>query len=418
VRILAAIFISHSSKVSGDARRFVEALPVEFATRNLERFLDEADLYPGDAWRPVIYRQLAACSGAVLVLDPNAMQSAWVLKEATILAWRRALRAYGGETMRVVVVLADGVTKQEVEKSFGALYLEELEFTTLGSECGDEAGRLAAKVAALFPEAAGPAEDPMQVWTRMVSGWLRHIDEIWLDMAATEVRAADDWRLPGGNEILAHALLQAEYEHVRRALLRLVSSGSTKTRYVVDAVAPVMVPADTALTLLEAMRRAPGERVVALNACWQDTAGLFVHRATYCDIEVQVVRTPTEATADLETSYRDVVRAMASKAGAPVPERFGPEHWSSVPVHLVVVLQRINVDGDGLPMTVLRPLIARLRRDFPECVVLLLSESTEGLDADIPRVLIANPPLDSAVERSRVHAVTSLRTMISSGGLG
>src|SRR6478735_1658989 len=104
---MADIFISHSSAAGPQVSAFLDVLPPLLEQRGLMPFLDASMIRPGDVWRPMLHRELARCSGAVLVLGPEALERPWVLQEATILAWRRALRAYNGRSMVVVAVLLD-----------------------------------------------------------------------------------------------------------------------------------------------------------------------------------------------------------------------------------------------------------------------------------------------------------------------
>jgi hypothetical protein len=53
--------------------------------------LDQTDLAPGVEWPRYLHEWMARCHAAVLLLTQNAVQSEWVLKEATILTWRASL---------------------------------------------------------------------------------------------------------------------------------------------------------------------------------------------------------------------------------------------------------------------------------------------------------------------------------------
>jgi len=56
-----------------------------------EVLLDRDRLGAGDRWRDVLHEWLAGCDAAVLLLSARALASPWVLKEATVLAWRKAM---------------------------------------------------------------------------------------------------------------------------------------------------------------------------------------------------------------------------------------------------------------------------------------------------------------------------------------
>ena len=118
----ATVFISHSCKyneappaepASEDAkaryRRLVFArdirarLETALKAKGLDVWLDKRNLEAGGLWREGIHEGLGSCDGAVLLLSTEALESGWVLKEATILTWRFFL----GSRVRIVPILLD-----------------------------------------------------------------------------------------------------------------------------------------------------------------------------------------------------------------------------------------------------------------------------------------------------------------------
>jgi hypothetical protein len=57
----------------------------------IEVLVDLQTLKPGQPWPIQLHEMMAYCHAGVLLLTKSAVGSAWVLKEATILAWRAAL---------------------------------------------------------------------------------------------------------------------------------------------------------------------------------------------------------------------------------------------------------------------------------------------------------------------------------------
>jgi len=411
---LTEIFISHSSRARPQASAFISALGDALAGR---AFLDVADLHPGDEWRPKLYRELAACEGAVLVLDAEALASPWVRKEATIIAWRRALRAYSRRTMPVVVALFDGVTRADVRGAFPALHLDDLEFL---EPSGDQPAEATVEdVLRLLPPTTAPLDDPLQWWTSMVTEWLTTVLPGFLQSLEEQLELpSEDWDVRARCYAIADALLhRATFEQVYRALSRILQSGALNSRDVINCVLPVTVPVETSAVLLEAMRRDRGERVAALNATHVETGALLVQRATCCDDMVTVVVSPLRVSADEETLYAEVVATIGTAAGAVPPwDVRGEDLEDPIVPRLVVLLKRTTKDGEGLPLRVLRHLLARLRTNFPACVFLVLAGPRyDDLDQLVPHDLRATPPLDENEERNRAMAVNRLR---SRAGLG
>src|SRR5678816_1440915 len=98
------IFVSHSSKDNDLTRDFCQALRAEVAGESTcdpvvdyeklpdyDVLVDINELQAGRPWPKQLHEWMARCHAAVLLLTPNAVKSPWVLKEATILAWRLSL---------------------------------------------------------------------------------------------------------------------------------------------------------------------------------------------------------------------------------------------------------------------------------------------------------------------------------------
>jgi ADP-ribose pyrophosphatase YjhB (NUDIX family) len=82
------IFISHSAR-EDDARAVLDALYRRLKKARFEVLLDRERLTAGREWRRELFTWLQRCHGAVILLSADAVESSWVLQEATILNWRR-----------------------------------------------------------------------------------------------------------------------------------------------------------------------------------------------------------------------------------------------------------------------------------------------------------------------------------------
>jgi hypothetical protein len=97
VIVVYRLFLSHSSP-SPDAKERLHGLAesIETALQPGERVdviydaRDETQIVPGDPWRGRIAFMLHVCHGGVVLLDENALDSKWVLAEATFLSFRQA----------------------------------------------------------------------------------------------------------------------------------------------------------------------------------------------------------------------------------------------------------------------------------------------------------------------------------------
>lgn len=118
------IFISHSSH-SETAKSFVTELSELLRRKGFEVFLEFKDIQSADDWNKEIHERLASCHAGVLLLTPESITRPWVLKEATILTWRRSLQP---DCFKLFPVVFDGVTDQALEQQkFGPLVISSIQ---------------------------------------------------------------------------------------------------------------------------------------------------------------------------------------------------------------------------------------------------------------------------------------------------
>ena len=124
------IFISHSTaKDDPDGCKRLDEVaaallgPAHAATGH-DVLVDKERLKAGSDWRAELDEWMATCHAAVLLLTPRALESAWVLKEATILAHRAALDTQ----FLLFPALLDGLTRDQLKESrFSPLYLDAIQ---------------------------------------------------------------------------------------------------------------------------------------------------------------------------------------------------------------------------------------------------------------------------------------------------
>jgi hypothetical protein len=118
------IFISHSSHTDED-RNFVRRLRESLTNKGYEVLLDLSELQAADDWNKELHEWLAACHAGIVLLTPHSIERPWVLKEATILTWRRSLDT---QHFKLFPALFDGVTDAMLEKAkFAPLVIKSLQ---------------------------------------------------------------------------------------------------------------------------------------------------------------------------------------------------------------------------------------------------------------------------------------------------
>ena len=147
---MRTLFISHSSLDRADTDAVctsLAAVQVE-GEPAFEVLVDQRELEAGSPWPDQLHEWLGRCHAGLILLTRNAVDSHWVLKEATILAWR-ALREPG---FRVFIVQAPDVTAADLAKAkFAPLELRRIQQL---KHAGPD-GR-AAEILGLMPAIADP----------------------------------------------------------------------------------------------------------------------------------------------------------------------------------------------------------------------------------------------------------------------
>ncbi|MEV4516705.1 toll/interleukin-1 receptor domain-containing protein [Dactylosporangium sp. NPDC049525] len=358
-----SVFISHSSRDDAYATELRTRLVAALDERGLDAWLDERRLGAGDRWRAEIYRHLVNCVGAVLLLTPEALESPWVRKEATILCFRGSLSS----RLRLVPVLLGTVREHEVQQAFPALYLEEYQFE---SAHGRDVEEVVAAVADRFGRDDPAVPEEMARWTVRVKGMLRAADDDVVRLAASLLLPGEDTDLDDGRETLAHALLHGSTEGAYAALATLRGQG-VDLRQLVEDVVPGYVRAEVAGPVWAAMHADPRQAVV-VNASMPETATVLVRRASYCSphlITIYAGAVGTEQT--VESVVADARRALAQRLGMPQPP--GQAFLAAQRLLVAVV-----VSADGVARRTVERLIQRLRAEWQSNVLLVLSDHVDG----------------------------------------
>ena len=119
------IFISHSARNDPAAHTTLTKLQQYLHKNGFDVLLDETRLQGGDDWRNHLHTWMGHCHGAILLLNKKALDSKWVLKEATILSWRRSLS--GGSFPLLPVLVGISATDLAESVSFNPLALTEIQ---------------------------------------------------------------------------------------------------------------------------------------------------------------------------------------------------------------------------------------------------------------------------------------------------
>jgi hypothetical protein len=402
---VSAIFISHSSRDDDAARALRERLSQVLARKPYKHtiLLDETGIRAGNLWRPKLYRWLAECGGAVLMLTEQALASDWIKKEAAILLWRQALGS------RVVVVpLLIGVTKDQVETAFPAIEVFERQYQEITD--GADAGPVLKKVAAAFGQAAD-AEDRLGFWARALTSAVSYLDDISrAELARALEGLKGAWSdTPDGVPLIVHALLHAPSMWDVQTAVQPVLPSFQNPRKLVELVSPVAIPAEAAAGIMTACGRPLGDRVLVLTCTSPLTAIRYIRRASCVDTFYRATDPP--GTADeggADTLFDDILETIARNLGAGGTDQAGRLAFVKLAMSkedergriIQVLRSRSGPEDDGLTRRVLLPLVARLRRELPHLVILVLAwpPGQDDPALEIPGAHVITPAVENARE--------------------
>ena len=287
------IFVSHSSKDNELTREFCQALRgggagasgcdpvVDFEKLpDYDVLVDVDELQAGKPWPKQLHEWMARCHAAVLLLTPNAVKSPWVLKEATILAWRLSL----DKNFRFFIVRFDGVSDSDLTAGgFDPLMLDEVQKLPVG-----DAVDIAAQVHNAIPPPTDPT--PFDSLCGALEDLAQDVKPNTLKRMAEKIKVgARQWR-PDVEEkkqyvqAIAVKLLSEDlggYEGVDNLVDDLIATTSTETvEKILYIVAPHWVDAGAAGRLPSVATCQP-RRAIAMNGAGVSdfTAEMYVRRA-------------------------------------------------------------------------------------------------------------------------------------------
>lgn len=283
------VFISHGTdKSSAQELAFLDALYASLNTAVdngpcIEVLLDRQRLEAGDDWAGMLHDWLAECHGAVLLLSPRALTRPWVLKEATILAFRKAV----DPAFELLPVMLPGVDSKAIaqQPGFSALSLPDIQAAGKDDDAATIAATLRSRLARLHPQTPAPLDRLEEVLTAHIqhadAGMVESACEVLLGepvawrpdaerrrqcarvLARAIVRGRLGKRLPGPQPATAP---QPEPLPALARTLKAAALPRENILHVINLAAPSWVDDEVALRLRSQMQAPPeARRICAIN---------------------------------------------------------------------------------------------------------------------------------------------------------
>ncbi|GGS45259.1 toll/interleukin-1 receptor domain-containing protein [Actinokineospora fastidiosa] len=283
------IFISHSARVRVGAelrlrdgetegrylarKNFVDqvldALVPAFADRGRGVWLDRREIAPGEVFDRAVCLAVIRSSGAVVVVDHDALTSGWMREEAALLGLMRQLVP----DYPVKIVLVGGVSEKQFACSLlgrtgGLNTLSSLRWPDRrkGSRNREAAEKLAKEIAEWFPPV--PVEPAQARWVNDVAFFIREAPTHILDEAAQALHVSTTAPvLPQDKPALvAAALLGSTLQEAFEAVQVLAEFVGPRLPSVKDRITPLWVDLDDARRVMDVSRDKPDRRIVHLAA--------------------------------------------------------------------------------------------------------------------------------------------------------
>jgi len=257
------VFISHSAK-DGLAKSVLEKLRTAL-NPDFEVLLDQDKLEPNDVWARELAIWMGLCNAAVIIFSKDALKSAWVLKEATILRWRRD----SDPDFVIVPILLPGVDAKKLkkEKRFEPLSLNEIQMAV--ADTADAAVDKVLKRLAPMKN-LGEKKTPLHKLEDTIATRLYELEDKSpnvLREAAAILGVQILWQSNNRySQQLARALLIADFSKVSEAVLAIAEYLSEEAAiYIIERLAPFWVNAQAVARLHELVQAPNNQRAICVN---------------------------------------------------------------------------------------------------------------------------------------------------------
>ncbi|HEV8136400.1 MAG TPA: toll/interleukin-1 receptor domain-containing protein [Pyrinomonadaceae bacterium] len=272
------VFISHSAK-DDLARSVLDKLSAAMDP-DFEVLLDQFRLQPGDRWRQELDIWMSLCQAAVIIFSENALESDWVLQEATILRWRRAW----DQDFILVPVLMPTVRAKALKenKKFAPLHLDEIQMASANT-ADDVVKKVIERLAPL--KNLGQTKTPLHELEDLIASRLYELESKRpesLRNAADILETKLPWRSNNKySQQLARALLSAEFAKVSKAVLLMAPHMSRGAALdIIDRLAPFWVDVRAVVRVPEMIKEPQKQRAICVNSSLlQFTPKMYLRRA-------------------------------------------------------------------------------------------------------------------------------------------
>lgn len=303
------VFISYGRKDAPKA--LLDALEARLGAEGFHVLRDTTELTVGQEWRHEIWGWLEDCHAAIVVFSPSCLTSDFVAFEVSVLRSRRSRNPH----FPLVPVLA-GIEAGSLKAGrYAPASVGELTAVRHGA---DETQTIDAILPALAPALAAAEATPFATLAKKLAGRLAGFSAGDVALAMDRLGGPPPGWVSTGDPArdLARRLLSVNHGALAGALKSLREVATTLQKAELSAVALEAYPftwvhPEAAEAIATAVRRAPGQRGVLLNASELDFAGRSYRRRALATADTpnhvgfEPVFTSASPTADLIEQVRE-----------------------------------------------------------------------------------------------------------------
>lgn len=394
------MFISHTSRLrsvgelrAGDSMNrhrqrkaylnmVLDALPEAFDQKQIKIWIDKFEVSAGDRFEQAVCLALIRCSAAVILVDQDALTSAYMQEEAKLLGWRKILEP----ELQIVPVLLGGVSAVDFANSPLGRAGSLAELSLLSPKHPKRNRQDALKTAAEISEniILTPLAPKAARWVNDLAHFISPAPAHALDEAARILGISLN-TLAAHREkhaLVAAALLNSDLRDAFLAMRTLAEYlPSEGRRAAVRRVMPLWVDLDDARTLMSVTDVQPEHRIVHLIAGRVLPAEHAVLRAGASQDNVQMTALSSIAGEHMATELiarydYDLRTAMNFEADC------GPEEIQELMAMADTVAFAL-IRCDQLSPPVVREVLLALMKRFPGVIFALVSNKAGRLSKTI-----------------------------------
>ena len=323
---LARIFISYTSR-DEISKQMSELLFNELNNAGFAAWRDQERLEHGEKWHDKLTLNLVGSHAGVVLLSPAALNSEWVLKEATYLK----VRSDGSRDFKVVAVLLDGLTPDTInsDDNFKTLRFSDDQMVFLSKTKICRAVIKALNEVKLLWSSTRPEDRLIEDIMIMLKSQTKCDDRALLRLADDLDLKLDDW-FPDGSlknsltRELARLMATKPPHLVAKAIGTKIISliEPTEARKLIQHIMPFRINGHGAQRLAEIAGQAPPGAAAGLNATDPKIAILYLRRASgslagWHRVQINAVYDPEGGGTDLVAEVRKAImikRHMTTEA--------------------------------------------------------------------------------------------------------